>query len=64
MAADSPPDSNELHPGLAVKGPGGLPFNLCPAIGTLQVAVFCNLWLEEAIEVQNVTRHAGREMRW
>ena len=29
---------------------------------SLQVAVFCNLWLEEAIEVQNVTRHAGRKM--
>ena len=25
------------------------------------MAVFCNLWLEEAIEVQNVTRHAGCE---
>lgn len=24
-----------------------------------QVAVFCNLWLEEAIEVQNVAKHAG-----
>ncbi|CAE7240430.1 unnamed protein product [Symbiodinium pilosum] len=29
------------------------------AMSCTQVAVFCNLWLEEAIEVQNVTRHAG-----
>lgn len=24
-----------------------------------QIAVFCNLWLEEAIEVQNVAKQAG-----
>ena len=29
-----------------------------------QVAVFCNLWLEEAIEVQNVAKHAGGPKGW